>query len=61
MIHQNITVVTYWRSSLQTPDSSSDSRLSGFQLSDKKNRLGILTIPNQSQNNQRPNQVLLCH
>jgi len=47
MIHQNITVVSSWRSILPRPDSSSDSMLSGFQLSDKKNRLGISKIPNQ--------------
>jgi len=61
MTYQNITVVSSWRSILQTPDSSSDNTLSGFQLSDKKNNLESITIPNQSQNNQRPNQVLLCH
>ena len=46
MIHQNITVVSSRRSILPRPDSDSDT-LSGFQLLDKKNRLGISKIPNQ--------------
>ena len=46
-MHQNISVVTCcWHTLLQKLDSDSDT-LSGFQLSDKKNRLGISTIPNR--------------
>ena len=49
MTYQNISVVTYWISSLQTPDSSSDSKLSGFSSSQfKKNSSGFTRILNQS-------------
>ena len=44
-MHQ-FAVATNWRSLLPISDSTSDM-LSGFKLSDKKNRLGISTIPNR--------------